>query len=126
MFRMEPEFYSVKQATNMVKDPTTYSMITYVWVSLLSAWGGVIRYLNSIKGQDISLRTIIFDLCLSCSTSIFAGIITFYLCEASNFEPLWTAVCVAVAGHMGGESLTFFRAVARRRMGGDINLEDKK
>lgn len=114
--QMDPEFYSVKTG-NMVKDPTTYSVLTYLWVSVLSAWGGVIRYLNSIKGKHIPFRKILFDLFLSCSTSIFVGIITFYLCEASNFEPLWTAVCVAVTGHMGAESLNLVRSIVRRRIG---------
>lgn len=126
---MEPEFYSVKQAADMVKDPTTYSMITYVWVSLLSAWGGVIRYLSSIKGRKVPLRQILFDLFLSCSTSIFVGIVTFYLCEASDFEPLWTAACVAVTGHMGAESLSFLRSIVRKRLGAtphDCPTEESK
>lgn len=109
------EYYSVK-APGVVKDPTTYSTITYVWVALLSAWGGVIRYLNSIRGREVPFRRVLFELLLSCSTSIFVGVITFYLCEAASFEPLWTAVCVAVTGHMGAESLTLLRNIVKHRL----------
>ena len=116
---MEPEFYSVKRATDMVKDPMTYSVFTYCWVVALSAWGGVIRYLNSIKGKKVPLREIMFELFISSSTSIFVGVITFYLCEAANFAPLWTAVCVAMTGHMGAESLTLLRNLVKRRLGAD-------
>lgn len=28
------------------KDPTTYSLITYAWVALLSAWGGAVNWIR--------------------------------------------------------------------------------
>jgi hypothetical protein len=28
------------------KDPTSYSLITYGWVTLLAAWGGVVSFLR--------------------------------------------------------------------------------
>ena len=31
------------------KDPTSYSIITYFWVTLLSAWGGVVSFLTKVK-----------------------------------------------------------------------------
>lgn len=111
----EPEFYSVK-TPNIIKDPTTYSMLTYLWVSLLSAWGGVVRYLNSIRDHDVPFRKVLCELAISCSTSVFVGIITFYLCEAADFVPLWTAVCVAMTGHMGAEGLALLRNIVRRRL----------
>lgn len=114
---MDPINYSVKEAVNAVKDPSTYSFITYLWVALLAAWGGVIRYLNSIKDKRIPLMKVVKELSLGASTSIFVGVLTFFLCEAANFQPLWTAVCVAVSGHMGAESLNMLRGIVRRKLG---------
>lgn len=116
---MDPEFYSVR-APDMVKDPTTYSMLTYVWVSALSAWGGVIRYLNSIRGQEVPVSKMLFEIFINVSTSTFVGIITFYLCEAAAFAPLWTAVCVAISGHMGVESLKLLRTIVSKRLTGTV------
>lgn len=113
------EFFSVKNGADMVKDPTAYSVLTYVWVVVLSAWGGLVRFLNSIKGRKVPMkaREIVFELFLNCTTSVFAGLITFYLCEASNFAPLWTAACVALTGHMGAEGLKLIRTIIRNRLG---------
>ena len=114
---MEPEFSTVKEAGKVLKDPTTYSWLTYLWVVVLSAWGGTVRYLQSIKGTKVPLRKLLVDLTVGGSTSIFVGVITFFFCEAANFEPLWTAVCVAVTGHMGAEALVIISNVVRKRMG---------
>lgn len=118
---IDPELYSIKEAAKAVKDPTTYSVITYVWVAALSAWGGVVRYFHIIRGKRIPLGRIVCDLIVSIATSIFVGIITFYLCEAAGFEPLWSAVCVAVSGHMGAESLALFRNIVGRKLGATNN-----
>lgn len=118
---IDPELYSIKEAARAVKDPTTYSVITYVWVAALSAWGGVVRYFHIIRGKRIPLGRIVCDLIVSIATSIFVGIITFYLCEAAGFEPLWSAVCVAVSGHMGAESLALFRNIVGRKLGATNN-----
>ena len=114
---IDPELFSIKEAARAVKDPTTYSVITYVWVAALSAWGGVVRYVNIIRGKRIPLGRVVCDLVVSVATSIFVGVITFYLCEAAGFEPLWTAVCVAVTGHMGAEELALFRNIVSRKLG---------
>ena len=39
------------------------------------------------------------------STSAFAGVITFWLCEAGGINPLITAALVGVSGHMGSRAI---------------------
>ena len=82
------------------KDPTTYSLITYGWVAVVAMWGGAASYIRRIRtGQTthFSVMEFIGELV----TSSFFGIMTFYLCEASNIDPLLTAAFVGMSGHMG-------------------------
>lgn len=113
---MEQELQALKRASD-IADPTSYPWLTYLWVITLSAWGGMLRYLHSIRGQQIPWRSILFELFLNISTSCFVGILTFYLCEASGITGLWGVVCVAVSAHMGTEGLKFLRGIARLKLG---------
>lgn len=82
------------------KDPTTYSLLTYGWVSLIAMWGGAASYIRRIRlGQTahFSFAEFIGELV----TSSFFGILTFWLCEAAAISPLTTAALVGMSGHMG-------------------------
>ena len=86
------------------KDPLNYSIITYSWVLLLSAWGGLVNFLNKRQAgavKPFNLTEFIGDL----MTSSFSGIITFYLCEASNLDKLASAVLIGISGHMGSRAI---------------------
>ena len=82
------------------KDPTTYSLLTYGWVAVVAMWGGAASYIRRIRlglTTQFSFTEFIGELV----TSSFFGIITFWLCEASNINPLLTAAFVGMSGHMG-------------------------
>jgi len=49
-------------------------------------------------------------------TSAFAGIITFYLCQAAGFSQLITAVMVAVTGHMGTRAIYQVERIVEKRL----------
>jgi len=86
------------------KDPTTYGLLTYLWVGGLSAWGGLISFLR--KRRDGYARPWNFvELVGELATSAFAGIITFWLCEAAHIDSLVTAAIVAISRHMGSRAL---------------------
>ena len=86
------------------KDPTTYSLITYAWVSTLAAWGGVVNFIR--KTQDGVARPFnITELVGEILTSAFAGVLTFWLCEAAGFSGLITAALVGISGHMGSRAI---------------------
>lgn len=110
---MNEEF---RQVTEQVKDPFAFSWLTYGWVVLISAWGGLVRFLNSFKERKESLRDSLITLVTGLTTSVFVGVITFYVCEAAHFEKLHTAICVAITGHLGSEAIRFFRVFVLARL----------
>jgi len=58
------------------KDPTSYSYITYLWVFLLPAWGGLVSF-NAKRKQGLVRSFNIMELLGEISTFAFAVIITF-------------------------------------------------
>jgi hypothetical protein len=115
----------LQKAVDAVKDPSSYSLLTYAWVVVLSAWGGVVRVLQTLRDRPEDFRRVMWQLLIGVFTSIFVGVITFFLCESAHMNPLWTAVCVAVTGHMGAEGLHLLRALVKRNLSG-LNIEPEK
>jgi hypothetical protein len=97
------------------KDPTSYSYITYLWVFILSAWGGIVSF-NAKRKQGLVRSFNIMELLGEISTSAFAGIITFYLCEWSDLDKLLSAALVAISGHMGSKAIREFEKWAENRL----------
>lgn len=90
--------------TNPTKDPTTYSLLTYFWVFGLSTWGGISSFLR--KRREGAVRPFNFtELVGEIVTSAFAGVLTFYLCEAADINQLWSAALVGISGHMGSRAI---------------------
>jgi hypothetical protein len=99
------------------KDPTTYTLLTYLWVVFLSAWGGFVsfwRKLKTGKARAFNVMELIGELV----TSAFAGMLTFWLCEAANIDQLLTAAFVGIAGHMGSRAIAQMENWASKRFGG--------
>ena len=82
------------------KDPLTYSLITYGWVALIAMWGGAASYIRRVR-LGLTTRFSVFGFIGELVTSSFFGIMTFWLCEASEITPLLTAAFVGMSGHMG-------------------------
>lgn len=108
----------IRQAAEAAKDPTSYSLLTYAWVVALSAWGGMVRFIRKVKAGEMSLKQASLTLAGEIVTSAFAGVVTFYACEANDVAPLMTAVLVGVAGHMGGRALEPVEQLFKRWFGG--------
>jgi hypothetical protein len=93
------------------KDPTSYSYVTYLWVLILSAWGGIVSWNTKRKNGDT--RPFNFtELIGEIVTSAFAGVITFYLCEAADLNQLITPALVGISGHMGSKIILQFEKFA--------------
>ena len=86
------------------KSPETYSLITYAWVIGLSAAGGAVAFIRKYRAGHIRAFNVV-ELVGECTTSAFAGVMTFYLCEWSNMSQLATASFVGIAGHMGSRAI---------------------
>lgn len=98
------------------KDPTNYSLLTYAWVLLLSSWGGVVSFLRK-RREGVVRPFNIVELIGEMVTSAFAGVLTFWMCEASGFHPLITASLVGISGHMGSRAIFHLEQIAEQRIG---------
>lgn len=106
----------IKQAVEATKDPTTYPMMTYAWVVLIAAWGGLVRFLNSRRERKETLGESLGTLAIGLITSVFVGVLTFYACEIANFEKLTTAIWVAINGHLGAQAMQLFEKAMVSRL----------
>lgn len=103
------------------KDPTTYAAITYLWVIALSAWGGLVSFFTKVKKGEARACNFI-ELIGEIVTSGFAGILTFWLCEAANFNALVSAALVGISGHMGSRAIYAMEVWATRKLNpGEFN-----
>lgn len=97
-----------------LKDPSTYGLITYLWVGLLAAWGGLVSFMRK-RRQGEARPWNIMELVGELFTSAFVGVITFWLCEAADIHPLVTAALVGICGHMGSRALFHLEKWAEAR-----------
>lgn len=88
----------------MEKDPTSFSLLTYMWVVGLSVLGGVVNFMRKLQTGHARMFNLV-ELIGELVTAGFSGIITFYLFTQSGFDPLFTAAAVGVSGHMGSRAL---------------------
>jgi len=101
---------------NVTKDPTTYSMLTYLWVFGLSILGGLVSFLRKVKEGHSRVYNVA-ELIGEIITAAFAGVITFWLCEWSAFDPLVTAAFVGISGHMGSRAIFMFENMLSNKFG---------
>lgn len=104
-----------KTAADMA-GPAAYSWLTYGWVMMIAAWGGLVRFLNNLRTRKHSWRDGAIHLCIGLVTSMFVGVITFFLCEAMQVNQLLTAALVAATGHMGADGIRIYEDNIRRRI----------
>lgn len=96
------------------KDPSSYSLLTYVWVFALAILGGVVNFMRKLQAghaRAFNLVEFIGELV----TSAFAGVITFWMCEHAGMSPLITAAFVGISGHMGSRALFLFEGWLQNR-----------
>lgn len=99
------------------KDPTNYSLLTYFWVIGLSILGGVANFAAKIANDHTRIFRVT-EFLGEIVVSGFAGLITFWLCEASGINPLITAALVGISGHMGSRAIFRFEKWVEKRIDG--------
>jgi len=106
--------YQLKKAVMVIdKDPTSYSLLTYLWVFGMAALGGIAGYIRKIKSGMLS-RFSIVELIGEIVISAFVGIITFYLCEYAEIPSVLTAAFIGVSSHMGSRAIFMMETAADR------------
>ena len=53
------------------KDPSTYGLITYLWVTGLAAWGGLVNFYRKVKSGETRAFNVV-ELIGEIATSAFA------------------------------------------------------
>lgn len=101
------------------KDPTSYSLITYAWVIGLSVTGGFVSFLRKVR-EGSSRAWNIAELLGEIFTSGFVGVITFWLCEAADIDPLYAAAMVGISGHMGSRAIMQLELWLEKKIPTDI------
>ena len=102
------------------KTITGFELLTYVWVLTLSTWGGLVNYLSKIRNGHIA-RFNITELIGDLFISGFTGLLTFWMCQAANFNELTTAVFVGISGHMGARMIGKLEKVLSQK----LDLQDE-
>jgi len=99
------------------KDPFGYPVITYAWVLALSILGGVVNFSRKVS-EGTARAFNVTELLGEVVTSGFAGLLTFWLCEAGGVSPLLSAVLIGISGHMGSRAIFHLEKWAESRVGG--------
>jgi len=106
------------------KDPSNFSLLTYIWVIILSLWGGITNNIRKLRDGTLkrfSLSELIGDLFISA----FIGVLTFYLCEWANLDKLLSAVFIAITAHMGTKGIAIFESAVSKRVENIIGEKDE-
>lgn len=107
----------IKAAAEVVgKTPESYPFFTYLWVIGISIAGGIVSFIRQLRNGTRKPHNLM-ELVGEVFTSAFVGVVTFWFCEASNISPLWTAVMVAVSGHMGTRAIYIGEKLIIKRFG---------
>ena len=95
------------------RTPFSYGWLTYVWVVMWAALGGVVSFHRKVKAGTTRWCNIA-ELIGELATSAFVGVMTFWLCEWGNIPPLLSAVFIAISGHMGSRAIFWGERVITR------------
>lgn len=106
------------------KDPANYPLFTYLWVILISSWGGIVSFHRKMKSGHTRPFNMM-ELMGEIATSAFVGVVTFWLCEYANIHQTLTAAFVGITGHMGSRALFQLEKWAERRLTGDISIKEE-
>lgn len=105
------------------KDPSSYEVITYLWVILLSLWGGSASYIRRVRSMQIprySFVEFIGEVVIAAGV----GVLTFFLCEWGNLDKMLSAVFIAITAHMGSRALLIAEQVLERYIKRKFNIRD--
>lgn len=87
------------QSATPPRDPLMYPAIAYLWVLIWSVSGGLVNFW--VKFKRGAVRPFNFlELIGELFCSGFVGVLTFWICEASNVPPILQAPAIAISGHM--------------------------
>lgn len=96
-----------------LKSPISYSLREYgviLGIALLGGFAAWVRRVRKGETDMFNITALIGELAISA----FAGLVTFWLCESFELSPLITAAAAGMAGHAGGNGITWFEKFGKR------------
>lgn len=99
------------------KDPSTITTLTYAWVFVVAIMGGVVNYLKK-RRMGIIPRFSITEFVGEIFTSAFVGLMTFFMCQSAELDPMLSAALIGISGHMGSRAIFVFETALQKRFGG--------
>lgn len=120
----------VAHAQEPLKSPLSYSLREYGVILCIALLGGFSRWYMAVRRGEanmLSFSALIGEL----AVSAFSGLLTFWICESFDVSPLITAAAAGLAGHAGGNGITYLerfgKRYAERKFGvtGPTPLDDK-
>lgn len=105
------------------KDPSSYALVTYLWVVLVSLWGGSASYIRRVRSMDVPRYSIV-EFIGEVVIAAGVGIMTFFLCEWANVDQMLSAVFIAITAHMGSRALLIAEQVLERYVKRKFNIRD--
>jgi hypothetical protein len=107
----------IKQTSDLIRDPASVSWATYAWILLLATLGGIVRVIREVKFGGKTWKQILAIFIAEIFVSLFAGIVTFFLCAARDVPPFYAAVMVSLASYMGGRALSVLEVLYKLKIG---------
>lgn len=114
-------------AQDQLKSPLSYSLREYGVILGIALLGGFASWFSRVRrgeADGMKFSALIGELAISA----FAGLIAFWICESLDLSPLITAAVAGMAGHAGGNGITWLerlgKGYAERRIG--VTLKDDR
>ena len=87
----------------------------YFTTFALSAWGGFVYHIQRLRKGKRKFK--MKELCFDLVVSSFAGLLTYYFCQAAGVSETMSAVLIAISGHMGTRAIAGFETLYARIVG---------
>jgi hypothetical protein len=96
----------------MLQRLAEYGIFGYLWIIIISIWGGTVRYISNIKsGEAASFANWLCEACISG----FVGVITAMTCQYYSLDFLLTSAITGVAAHNGTRTLYTIADIIKKK-----------
>lgn len=108
-------------ASSEPKDPLSYPLKTYGFMLVMAIFGGFVSWYAKVRRNEIPGSSL-FHLIGEITTSAFAGLVTFFICEYAGLPQVITAPLVGIAGHMGAKVISWYEERATRTLSSKVEV----
>lgn len=97
-----------------------YGLFGYLWLLIISIWGGTVRYIADIKaGNQPSFVSWLYEAIVSG----FVGVITAMTCQYYNLDFLVTSAVTGIAAHNGTRSLNLITEILKKNASKQVDQD---